>query len=86
MLRKAYFHYTHYFPESEDNDILKYLFLRNLHHTVRYDVALHCRIENLSMTEARRYALLVWEMRVRPVLKGEETKARVLNIQTGNRC
>lgn len=83
-LRKAYFEQC-YVPESEDDDVLKSLFLRNLHDMIRYDVTLHCRAENLSMTESRRYAQLVWEMRVRPVLKGGGDKANVLNIQMRSR-
>lgn len=73
-LRKAYFQQR--YPKSENDDIFK-SFLCNLHETVRQDVTSHCRRENLSMTEARRYAQLVWEMRVSPVMKGGETKARV---------
>lgn len=82
-LRKTYFQRL-FVPESQDN-ILKSLFLHNFHATVRFDKALHCRTENLSMTRACRYSQLVWEMHVCPVMEGEETKTRVLNIRTGRK-
>ncbi|KAL7403949.1 hypothetical protein ABVT39_007645 [Epinephelus coioides] len=78
-LRVAYFQGRNA-PGLEEEHGFKSLFLHNLHETVRYDVAVYCRTRNLPMQEIRRYAQMVWEIRVR-LAKKPESDTRVLGIQ-----
>ncbi|XP_038142832.1 uncharacterized protein LOC119784708 isoform X2 [Cyprinodon tularosa] len=82
-LRQVYFEGCSSPDIDEEDPTFKALFIQNLHENVRYDVAMHCRIENLSIQETRRYAQLVWEIR----LKSDrfQSKLRVFNLQTKNR-
>ncbi|KAL7407083.1 hypothetical protein ABVT39_002598 [Epinephelus coioides] len=78
-LRVTYFQ-GRYAPGLEEEHCFKFLFLHNLHETVRYDVAVYCRTRHLPKQEIRRYAQMVWEIHVR-LAKKPESDARVLGIQ-----
>ncbi|KAL7383521.1 hypothetical protein ABVT39_012327 [Epinephelus coioides] len=80
-LRVAYFQ-GHNAPGLEEEHGFKSMFWHNLHETVRYNVAVYCRTRHLPTQEIRRYAQMVWEIRVRPAKK-PESDGRVLGIQAG---
>lgn len=56
------------------------LFLHNLHESVRYDVTMYSRNNDLTMQEIRKHTQLAWETLVRPA-RWTDGEARVLGIQ-----
>uniref|UniRef100_A0A3Q3FFC3 Uncharacterized protein n=1 Tax=Labrus bergylta TaxID=56723 RepID=A0A3Q3FFC3_9LABR len=80
-LRAAYFQ-GRKAPGLEEDEAFKALFTHNLHDSVRYDVAMHCRDRSLTMQEMKKYAQVAWETRLRPESRKPESSHSVLEITT----
>ncbi|XP_055362228.1 uncharacterized protein LOC129603674 [Betta splendens] len=79
-LRKAYFQGRNT-PGLEEDSTFQSLFLHNLHDSIQFDVAMHCKTGRSTMQGVVRYAQLVWETRVRPIRR-PVADTRVFSIQT----
>ena len=71
-LRAAYFQGRHVPGLEEEDQGFKSLFLFNLHDSIRYDVSMRSRAGNFTIEQAKKYAQMAWEVRVRTVRKKDD--------------